>query len=61
MEEIFFIVQNGTVEDINGILKSLYPRIPKALKSRFQNMHLIVRDYMNTFNSNSMMSKTTTL
>ena len=44
MEEILFTVQNSPADDISLILTSLKSNIPKALKSRFRNMCLIIRE-----------------
>ena len=60
MEEILFTVQNSPIEDINEILTSLSSNIPKALKSRFKNMCLIIRDYMDKFSNHGILPKNTT-
>ena len=61
MEEILFTVQNSPADDISLILTSLKSNIPKALKSRFRNMCLIIREYMNKFTNNGMLPKDTTM
>ena len=61
IEEILFTVQNSPVEDISEILTSIKSKIPKALKSRFRNMCLIIREYMNKFTNRGILPKNITM
>ena len=49
MNNIFFTVQNDTIDDLDVILSSLQSNFSKALKSRFRHMCLIIRHYKNKF------------
>ena len=61
IEEILFTVQNSPVEDISEILTSIKSKIPKALKSRFRNMCLIIREYMSKFTKRGILPKNITM
>ena len=54
METIFFIVNNGSEDDLDEIIKSIPTKVPKALSIRFRNMCLIIRDYMRNFSTNGV-------
>ena len=59
MDTIFFIVNNGSEDDLDEIIKSIPTQVPKALSIRFRNMCLILRDYM--LSSNGVLFNTVTM
>ena len=61
METIFFIVNNGSEDDLDEIIKSIPTKVPKALSIRFRNMCLIIRDYMRNFSTNGVLFNTVTM